>query len=152
MKLSLETAKEMYKSDIPSIKQFALDNYTEKELKELSFPKSWEELGSVEGEYIYTDSSICISDTLYTAGVYSNHKNIIPEGLGQSVLDLIQLLQVRDRYREIEGYTSRDYFASNPKTGMFMFLFLFGFSNRETVIQFERNFEEQLISVGKLYK
>lgn len=39
--LTLETAKEMYNSNSPSLKQFALDNYTEEELTKKEFPKEW---------------------------------------------------------------------------------------------------------------
>ena len=50
--LSIETAKKMYLSNDESIKQFALDNYTEEQLKKKEFPKSWEELNGVHGEWI----------------------------------------------------------------------------------------------------
>jgi len=140
MNLSLETAKEMYKSDVPSIKQFALDNYDEEELKKLDFPKSWEDLKQVEGDWIDINSNIQIV-RFYTD---DENKNIIPKGLGQSVLDLIQLLQVRDRYREIEGFNGVrvcNRFETN-----------FGFSKMETLDKFKENFKEQLESVSKLYK
>lgn len=39
--LSLETAKEMYNSNIYSLKQLALENYTEEELTKKEFPKEW---------------------------------------------------------------------------------------------------------------
>ena len=147
MNLSLETAKEMYKSDIPSIKQFALDNYHEEELKQLDFPKTWEDLRNVSGDYIDDCSRIW---SLEIEEAFKTNKNTIPDGLGQSVLDLIQLLQVRDRYRKIEGYTFRKYNVCDPITDMGRNMF--GFSNRKTADKFEENFKEQLISVSKLYK
>jgi len=145
MNLSLETAKEMYKSDIPSIKQFALDNYHEEELKQLDFPKSWEDLKRVKGEFIDSDSNI---HGVRFHSTDDDNKDIIPEGLGQSVLDLIQLLQVRDRYREIEGFNGvnlRHNFDSITPS-------MFGFTNVETFHTFIENFKEQLESVSKLYK
>lgn len=41
VQLTLETAKEMYNSDIVSLKQFALSNYTEEELTKKKFPKEY---------------------------------------------------------------------------------------------------------------
>ena len=140
MKLTLETAKEMYKSDIPSIKQFALDNYNEEELKQLQFPKTWEDLGCVSGEYIDEESDL---KNLFSITSNVFYRNIIPKGLGQSVLDLIQLLQVRDRYREIEGYKPIDDYGFNA---------IFSFSKAETTKLFVNNFKEKIKSVDKLYE
>ena len=145
MNLSLETAKEMYKSDIPSIKQFALDYYNEEELKQLDFPKTWEDLRNVSGDYIDDCSRIW---SLEIEEAFKTNKNTIPDGLGQSVLDLIQLLQVRDRYRKIEGFKGS---SVEPKFHCFN-RSIFGFKYFETLEEFKKNFEEKLISVSKLYK
>ena len=153
MKLTLETAKAMYKSEEPSIKQFALDNYTEKELKELEFPKSWKELNVVSGKLIDNDSVIFP----YSGETKDFNRNTIPERLAQPILDLIQLLQVRDRYREIEGYDKNcktRWHVESPEDEDYyqVELKMFSFEKKDTADKFEKNFKEQLESVSKLYR
>ena len=59
--LSLETAKEMYKSGGVA-KQFALDNYTEQELTTREV-KCWEDLGVINGYFIdYDGSTLSLTD------------------------------------------------------------------------------------------
>lgn len=54
--LSLEVAKEMYKSGGVA-KQFALDNYTEQELTTTEV-KCWEELGVIDGWFVDENSDV----------------------------------------------------------------------------------------------
>lgn len=62
-------------------------------------PKNWEELGRIGGEYIKSDSIIHILQHNELALPYN--KNIIPRGLGEPILALIQLLQLRNRTWEV---------------------------------------------------
>jgi len=72
-------------------------------------PKSWKELGRIGGEYINGDAEINgMEDGCDTVG---HNKNIIPKGLGNPMLALIQLLQLRNRTWEVTD--------SKPKGDMF---------------------------------
>jgi len=62
-------------------------------------PKNWEELGRIGGEYIKHDSIIHILQ--HNELALPNNKNIIPRGLGEPILALIQLLQLRNRTWEV---------------------------------------------------
>jgi len=57
-------------------------------------PKSWEELETVSGEYIYSGFRI---ESSYDIPTVLTNKSTIPRGLGSSVLAFIQLLQLRNR-------------------------------------------------------
>jgi len=143
MKLTIETAKKMYKSDDESIKAFALDNYRKEVLEEKEFPSSWEDLEGVCGEYIDNDSTIESYIPLVTP--FIRNQNVIPKGLGQPILDLIKLLQLRDRYRDIEGFIlggSISYYVSD----------MFSFKKQETRDLFKENFKEEIESIDKLYR
>lgn len=94
--LTLKTAKEMYKQG-GTAKMFALDNYTEEQLTKKELPSSWEELNSVEGYYIKSNSDIICSRGL----TFCDNKNIFPtRELAEASLALAQLLQLRDRYND----------------------------------------------------
>lgn len=151
--LSKELAKEMYESGNQSIKDFALRHFTEQELIKKEFPKSWEELGEISGDFIDKSCNVNLYTVKNTAHTYS--QNIIPKGLGQPILDLIKLLQVRDRYREIEGYEGINkclYFLMTTKlTEGYNFETPFNFKSARTGQEFEKNFAKELESVSKIY-
>lgn len=66
-KLTLETAKELYKEGGAG-KAFALDNFTEEELKERWLPKTWEEYHSMFfGGYIIAMNRISSAPSKYQA-------------------------------------------------------------------------------------
>lgn len=101
--LSLETAKEMYKSSDKAIKQFALDNFTKEELEAKELPKTWEELRMIKGYFIHSDVSKVssyVNTTLFDKNKYKyKWKNIFPtKELAEASLALAQLLQLRDVY------------------------------------------------------
>jgi hypothetical protein len=57
VKISLETAQRWYNGTDNELKELAAQTYPEVAKKEL--PKSWEELGSIEGYYVSNLSNIC---------------------------------------------------------------------------------------------
>ncbi len=93
--LTIENAKEMYKSGIPSIVQFALNNYSKKELEAKSLPKSWKELNTISGYYIVSNGDVYkISNNTQTS---EKNRNIFPtESLVKASMTLSQLLQFRN--------------------------------------------------------
>ena len=94
-KITLETARQFYKEG-GAAKAFALDNFTEAELIAESRAMSWEELGSIEGEYINTDSTI-VEDSGICC---KNNRNVFPKGYAKAALALAQLLQLRDNWND----------------------------------------------------
>lgn len=95
MQLTLQTAKEMYASGIPSIVKFALENYPE--LAKPKYPKSWEELGKVSGYIINGDCSI----SKLAEFIANNENKDISHTQAQSEvsLALAQLSQLMAVYR-----------------------------------------------------
>jgi len=95
--LSLYTAKELYKQGGAS-KSFALDNYSEKELTEKQFPKTWEELEVIKGYCITTYSSVFEVPNPEKA---DSDKNTFPtKEQAEASLALSQLLQLKYAYNE----------------------------------------------------
>lgn len=91
--ITLETAKDMYKSNIQSLVKLALDNFSKEELESIDYPKRWEDLKKTEGYYV--DSFSCIVHTV--RGTNINTKNIFPkESTANAVIALAQLLQLRE--------------------------------------------------------
>jgi hypothetical protein len=100
--LSLETAREFYKQGGPA-KQFALDNYTEKELTEKVLPKTWEELERVVGFFvtnisdITSNSAIFISDPPDSPETF-NRNTFVTVEQAQASIALAQLSQLKHVY------------------------------------------------------
>ena len=93
-KLTKEVAEKMYKSEDESVRAFALSNYPE--LGEEVLPKTWEELGNLDGYYIHSNSDVY--QVAYSSAASIN-KNVFPtRELAEAALALAQLLQLRDRY------------------------------------------------------
>lgn len=113
--LSLETAKEMYKSNDPSIKKFALDNYTKEELEAIDLPKRWEDIGIVTGFYIGLSSEI----TKHSSRSTLDNRNLLPtKELAEAMLALCQLLYLRNIYN---GDWKADYSKSDTKYTIFIY-------------------------------
>lgn len=96
--LSLETAKELYNSGGAS-RKFALDNYSEDELKAKVLPMKWEDIKNLKGYYIDHDSTI--RNVVLANNELVKNYNIFPtESLAKGALALAQLLQLRDKWNE----------------------------------------------------
>jgi hypothetical protein len=110
--LTLEIAKQMFVSNVESLKQFALHHYTEEELTKKEFPKRWEDLERISGCYV-TASSV------YEVQGYSTVKGnigIFPDKTtAKAVLALAQLLQLRNRWWEIDGNWKPDIMDGKEK-------------------------------------
>lgn len=92
--ITLETAKDMYKSNIQSLVKLALDNFSKEELESIDFPKSWEDLKEVKGYYINRSSEI---DFVSNGIITKWNRNLFPkESTARAVLALAQLLQLRE--------------------------------------------------------
>ena len=107
--LSLETAKLFYNGVDKAAKQFALDNYTEEELKSKSLPMSWEEFinnNLVKGFYIHSYDDMEDIPKVKSLKSPSLKKNIYftdtfpTQSLAKGALALAQLLQLRDKWNE----------------------------------------------------
>jgi len=96
--ITLQTAKALYAQG-GAAKHLALDNFSESDLKEPNWPKSWEELDSMKGYCVDTCSDI------KTPEKYNNarriNKNIAPtEADCESILAFCQLRQLAERMNE----------------------------------------------------
>lgn len=158
VELSLKTAKLMYASSEQALKQFALSNYTEEELTKKEFPKSWESLEEINGSYIDTDSQIHTG--LRITPFYEN-KNVYPTlELAKAALALAQLLQLRNRWWEIDNNWSPDYTTNDLKYGISVeneklntvfssyLQHTFSFSTKEIRNEFLETFKE-LLEIAK---
>lgn len=105
IKISLEKARDWYNRG-GEYKMLALSAFTEKEIKEIVLPNSWEEfceMHSVEedGEEYYIDVD---SNTSYVYKGVRNpefYKNVLPsKEAAKAHLALMQLHQLRDCYRQ----------------------------------------------------
>jgi len=108
--LSLETAKQMYFSENQALKAFALENYRKEELEKKEFPKTWEELESVDGYYI-----TAIADVKYTKTSQIGNKNkdiFKTEEQAKAAIAMAQLSQLMHVYND--GWIS-DWSDSNSK-------------------------------------
>lgn len=93
-KLTKEVAEKMYKSEDESVRAFALSNYPE--LEEV-LPKTWEELGNLDGYYITQEADVI--KWRFKPSLIDKNKDTYPtRELAEAALALAQLLQLRDRY------------------------------------------------------
>lgn len=96
-KLSLEAARELYNQGGAS-KQFALDNYTEEELKEPKLPKTWGEAASLlKGKESY--SLGYYGRVVRWTELYDKNHQPTKE-LTKQHLALMQLTSLREIYRK----------------------------------------------------
>ena len=65
------------------------------------YPKSWEELGKVSGEYINAMSSV---KTFPLTSTDCDSQNIIPAGLAAPLLELIKLRQCYEAWKKKAGF------------------------------------------------
>src|SRR6056297_272855 len=94
--ITLQTAKALYAQG-GAARQLALDNFSEADLTEPNWPKSWEDLGDIEGCFIDGRSKNWIS--FFTSN--ATYKNIPPTSLDcDSILAFCQLRQLADRMNE----------------------------------------------------
>ena len=103
VKISLERARDWYNKG-GELKEIALSAFTEKEIKEIVLPNSWEEFCKLypikEEEYYIELNSI---PTEVPIGERFDHddKNILPsKKAAEAHLALMQLHQLRDCYRQ----------------------------------------------------
>lgn len=105
IKISLERAREWYNRG-GEYKELALSAFTEKEIKEIVLPNSWEEFCEMypveeDGEEYYIDVD---SNTSYVYKGVRNpefYKNVLPsQQTAEAHLAYMQLHQLRDCYRQ----------------------------------------------------
>ena len=103
LNITLDTAKKWYNSNNESLKVLALQLYNKEEL--IEFPNSWEQFCSKvkfkENEcYISASSDIYYRHDLVFRRIEKD-KNMIPsKEYAKGILALIQLIQLRDCYRQ----------------------------------------------------
>jgi len=124
--ISLETAKEAYKSGSNLLVKFALGNFTKEELEEVELPNKWEDLDYIKGFYV--DSMSIIKP--YSQPTSNAGKNTFPtKEYAEAALALSQLLQLRQVYigdwvpdYKSEGYTVYSIYVYKCKldTGVFV--------------------------------
>lgn len=96
IKISLDTATRWYNGTDEELKGLAIQTYPELAKKEL--PKSWEELGTIEGIYTDSESFICSIGLFKTND--SRNKNVFAtKEQAEASIALAQLSQLRDVYR-----------------------------------------------------
>jgi len=94
--ITLQTAKALYIQG-GAARQLALDNFSEADLKEPNWPKSWEDLGEIEGCFIDGNSKNWLSFPTSNA----TYKNIPPTSPDcESILAFCQLRQLAERMNE----------------------------------------------------
>lgn len=105
--ISLATAKEWYKGCNEVLKKLALKAFTEKELQEITYVRSWEEFcnkyNKVENEYfIGVESDVRDFDRIVDIKRYSNNdRNLLASKEdAEAFLSLIQLKRLRDQWWE----------------------------------------------------
>src|SRR6056297_1905856 len=91
--ITLETAKALYAQG-GAARQLALDNFSKADLKEPNWPKSWEDLGKIDGCFIDGRSKNWISLSTSDA----KNTNIAPTMADcESILAFCQLRQLAER-------------------------------------------------------
>src|SRR6056297_1714975 len=94
--ITLQTAKALYIQG-GAARQLALDNFSEADLKEPNWPKSWEDLGEIEG--CFTDGKSRNWMTCSKPNV--KDRNIAPSSADcESILAFCQLRQLAERMNE----------------------------------------------------
>ena len=94
--ISLETARAMYEQG-GAAKQFALDNYTEKELSSSKYPNKWGECYGDENKWYVSGDAKVFSGIL---SCNQDNRNVVnTKEQAQAILALTQLLVCRDAYR-----------------------------------------------------
>ena len=165
VKISLDKAREWYNRG-GEFKELALSAFTEKEIKEIVLPNSWEEFCEMhpveeDGEEYYIDVD---SNTSYVYKGVRNpefYKNVLPsKEAAKAHLALMQLHQLRDCYRQ--GWLP-DWSDSNQckwcimfdtdtfivQTGICCNRFL-TFQSKEIAEKFFNNFKDLIETAGDL--
>ena len=95
--ITIQTAKALYDQG-GAARQLALDNFSEADLKEANWPKSWEELDRITGFFNFADATIfnaknCKAD--------KGNKTVAPtEADCDSILAFCQLRQLAERMND----------------------------------------------------
>ena len=107
LSVDIETAKQWYKTNNETLKQLALNLFTEEELTK-QLPTSWEEFCEQNAEvdceyYISTQSNVSLS--LGAFRDCKKDKNLLAtQEDGEAILALIQLKRLRDAWWKILNY------------------------------------------------
>lgn len=155
--LTIETAKLLYEQGGAS-KQFALDNYSEEELTKKQLPKSWEELGEIDGWTINHDCEVMSWDG---KAVDDNKFLFHTESQAKACLALSQLIYLRDIYN---GGSSDDIIFNGRSeiwsvrlcegkwecATVYNYNYPFKFRTRELAEEFLTNFSDLLEEVKPL--
>jgi hypothetical protein len=108
IKLSLEMATKWYGGIVPELKALALQTYPELAVKEL--PKTWEELGKIEGYYVDSYSDVNYIDIVEVENL---NKNIFAtKDQAEASIALAQLSQLLAIYNDewVADYVSGEHF------------------------------------------
>ena len=120
--ITIQTAKALYDQG-GAARQLALDNFSESDLKEANWPKSWEELDRITGFFNFADATIfnaknCKAD--------KGNKTVAPtEADCESILAFCQLRQLSERMnmgweasKRNRGYTVGYQWPSSTGSGL----------------------------------
>ena len=163
IKISLERAREWYNRG-GEYKELALSAFTEKEIKEIVLPNTWEEfceMHSVKCTEYYIDIDSIITGTTSNIKLPNADRNMLPSlEAAKAHLAYMQLHQLRDCYRQgwIPDWSNitqckwsimfdTDTFI--VQTGIFYNRFL-SFQSEEIARKFFNNFQELIKLAGDL--
>ena len=163
VKISLDKAREWYNKG-GELKELALSAFTEKEIKEIVLPNSWEEFCEMhpveeDGEEYYIDVD---SNTSYVYKGVRNpefYKNVLPsKEAAEAHLAYMQLHQLRNCYRQgwVPDWSNSkqwcimfDTDTFIVQTGIYYNRFL-SFQSKEIAEKFLNNFQELIKLAGDL--
>jgi len=149
IKLSLETATRWYNGTDKELKELALQTFPELAKKEL--PKSWGELGEINGYYVSTHSIIYDGQGTNTE---ENRNTFATENQAKSALAMAKLSQVMAEYND--GWVADWNDATQVKrcivynhsnlavTNSKLFKEFLTFKNTELAEEFLENFREDI--------
>lgn len=162
IKLSLEKAREFYKKG-SEFRDLALSAFTEKELKEVKLPKTWEEFCSThktkkEECYIQLNSGIKQDNSIKDRHPEFDRNILCNRQAAVAHLAFMQLHQLRDCYRQgwfpendivhtyIQRYVDGSFvILSNNCVSHFL-----SFQNEEIANEFLNNFRDLIDTAGDL--
>ena len=160
VKISLDKAREWYNQG-GELKELALSAFSEKEIKEIILPDTWEEFCEMypiktKERYIGINSQLVCNEG--SRAVYSD-RNLLPSKKAANAhLALMQLHQLRDCYRQgwVPDWSSSkqwcimfDTDTFIVQTGIYYNRFL-SFQSKEIAEKFLNNFKELIKLAGDL--
>ena len=163
VKISLEKAREWYNKG-GELKELALSAFTEKEIKEIVLPNSWEEfceMYHIKPDEWYVDANLDIN-VFRCGNIYcKDYRNVLPsQQAAKAHLAFMKLHYLRDCYRQGWKPDWEDLYHSKWTIGSFQnkytiesFAFssrFLSFQSKELAEKFVKNFKDLIETAGDL--